>query len=108
MSAGLGLGDGDLAVTHEGGVVVDLTAIVQDPAVPVVGVLVEAEIGYEDHLVTEVVAQLSERDLDDAVTVRCARSDRVLAGWHPEQHERSDPERREPLCLEHQRSDGVL
>jgi hypothetical protein len=69
MSAGLGLGYRDLDVTHERGVVVDLTAIVQDPAVPVVGVLVEAEIGDEDHLVAEAVAQLAESDLDDAVAI---------------------------------------
>ena len=71
MSARLGLGHGHLAVTHEGGVVVDLTAIVQHPAVSVVGVLVQAEIGDEDELVAEAVAQFPERHLDDAVVVGC-------------------------------------
>ena len=42
VGAGLGLGDGDLGVELDGGVVVDLAVGVEHAAVAVVGVLVEA------------------------------------------------------------------
>ena len=45
---GVGLGERDLGVALEGGVVVDLAARGEQAAVAVVGVLVEAQVGHED------------------------------------------------------------
>ena len=78
VGAGVGLRDRDLRVALEGGVVVDLAVGVEDPAVPVVGVLVEAVVGHEHELVADLVAQVAQRDLHDAVGVVGARAARVL------------------------------
>jgi hypothetical protein len=46
--------------------------------VTVAGVLVEAEIGHQDDVVTELVAQVAQCDLGDAVGVPGATADLVL------------------------------
>ena len=53
---GPGLGHGGPGVELEGGVVVHRAMAVQHAAMPVVGVLVDAEVGHEDHLVAHLVA----------------------------------------------------
>ena len=57
-------------VALERRVVVDLAVGVSDAAVPVVGVLVEAVVGHEHQRVADLVAQVAQRDLHDAVGVR--------------------------------------
>ena len=63
----IGLRDRDRAVTLERRVVVHLTRSRQQPTVTVVGVLVEAGVGHEHDGVADVVAQVPQRDLHDAV-----------------------------------------
>ena len=57
VGPGLGLGHGHLGVALEGQVVVDVAPVVEDAAVAVVGVLVEAQVGDEHHGVAELVAR---------------------------------------------------
>ena len=85
---GFGLRLRDPPVPFERLVVVDLVALVQDTAVSVVGVLVEAEVRDHDGVVAEVGAKGRDRSLRDAVGVPCLRSLRVLARRDPEQDER--------------------
>ena len=66
VGPGVGLGDGGPLRRAEGGVVVDLAVGVDDPAVAVVGVLVDAEVGDEHELVADLVAQVAQRELHDA------------------------------------------
>ena len=70
----LGLGDRDRRVALERGVVVDLAGVGEQPAVAVVGVLVEAVVGHEDQRVAHLVAQVAQRHLHDAVGVVGAAS----------------------------------
>ena len=64
---GVGLGQGDASVEFERRVVVDRAVRTQHAAVPVAGVLIETEVGHQDELVTELVAQRAKRDLRDAL-----------------------------------------
>ena len=60
VDPGLGLGDGDGGVALEGGVVVDAhRSGGEDPAVAVVGVLVEAVVGHEHEPVADLVPQVA-------------------------------------------------
>ena len=54
MGAGLGLRERDPLVELDGGVVVHFTEVVEHAAVPVVGVLVEAEVADHDRVVAEL------------------------------------------------------
>ena len=75
---------------------------------PVVGVLVEAEVGHHDELVADLVPHGAQRNLHHAVGVPGAAPLRVLARRHPEEDEPGDAERDEALRLDHQRLDRVL
>ena len=88
----LGLRDRDRRVPLEGGVVVDLTGVGEQPAVAVVGVLVEAVVGHQHERVADLVAQVAQRDLHDAVGVVGARTAGVLGGGHPEEDHRGHAE----------------
>ena len=57
VGAGVGLRDRDARVALERRVVVDLAVGGEQPAVPVVGVLVEAVVGHQDERVADLVAQ---------------------------------------------------
>ena len=67
--AGRGLGDSDLGVDLQGGVVVDAATSIEHSAVAVVGVLVDAQVSDQHDLVADVVAQVGEGQLGDAVGV---------------------------------------
>jgi hypothetical protein len=58
----------------------------------VVGVLVEAVVGHEDQPVANLVPQIPDRDLDDAVGVIPARAASVLVGRDPEEDHAGNPE----------------
>ena len=66
------------AVQLERRVVADLAVGTEHAAVPVVGVLVEAEVRHQDELVAHRVAHGAQRDLHDAVGVPGAASLGVL------------------------------
>ena len=67
-----------LGVALERRVVVDLAAGGEDAAVAVVGVLVEAVVGHQHERVADLVAQVAQRDLHDAVGGVGLRAARVL------------------------------
>lgn len=92
-TAGVGLDLGHLGVPLQGGVVVDAPVGVEDAAVAVVGVLVEAEVGHDDEVVPDLVAHGADGDLEDAVGVRPRGPVRVLllVLRHPEEHDPGDP-----------------
>ena len=80
MRSGRGLGDGDARVHVEGQVVVHRTVTVEHATVPVVGVLVDAQVGHQHHPVADLVGQVGEGQLDDPVRVERLAADGVL-GW---------------------------
>ncbi len=82
---GVGLGQGDASVEFERRVVVDRAVGTKDPAVTVAGVLIETEVGHEDELVAELVAQRAKRDLRDALGIPGATPEFVLRRRHPEE-----------------------
>ena len=88
VGAGGGLGDGGLGVDLERGVVVDVAVLVEHAAVTVVGVLVDAQIGHQHDVVADVVAQVGEGELDDAVGIERPRADGVLGRRDTEQDRR--------------------
>ena len=90
VGARRGLGQCDLAVELEGGVVVDLAVVGEQPAVAVRGVLVEAEVGHQHDLVAEGVAQLAQRHLHDAVGVPRTRAPLVLRRGDAEEDDPGD------------------
>ena len=69
---------------------------------PVVGVLVEAQVGDEHHGVAELVTKLPQRHLGDAVGVPRLRTDGVLSGREAEQHDGGHAEGAQPAGLFHQ------
>ena len=109
MSApGLGLGQRDAPVQLDGRVVLDLAIGPEHPAMTVVGVLVEAEVGHQDELVADGVAQGPEGALDDAVGVVGLGPRGILRRRHAEEDQAGDAERHQTLGLDDERVDGVL
>ena len=106
--SGAGLGDGDLGVDLQGGVVVDAAAGVEHAAVAMIGVLVDAQIGDQHDLVADVVAQVGEGELGDAVGVEGRTAGGVLVRRHAEQHDSLDAEAGELGDLLAQAFPGVL
>ena len=90
VGAGGGLGDGDPAVDLERGVVVDggvgiVGRSVEHAAMAVIGVLVDAQIGHQDHPVADVRSQICQAQLHNSLRVEGFRADGILSGRHPEQ-----------------------
>ncbi len=75
---------------------------------PVVRVLVEAQVRHQHELVAHRVPHGTQRDLHHAVGVPGSASLGVLVRGHAEEDQGGDPQRDEPLGLHHQRVDGVL
>ncbi len=98
----------DLGVALEGEVVVDLAAGVEDPAVAVVGVLVEAQVGDQHQPVAQLVGQPAQGHLDDAVRIAGPAADGVLGCGHPEEDHGRHAQRRQPVGLLDQGLGGVL
>ena len=92
VGTGIGLRDRDRRVALEGRVVVDHARMVEDAAMPVVGVLVEAVVSDEHEIVADLLPQIPQRDLHDAVGRVGTRPDRVLHGRHAEQDHGRDPQ----------------
>ena len=89
MRTGAGLGHGDARVDVEREVVVDRTVAVEDAAVPVVGVFVDAQIGHHHHAVADGLTYVAQGHLHDSVWVERSRPYGILRGGHTEQHERA-------------------
>ena len=108
MGAGLGLGHRHVGVEVERGVVVDVAVVVEQPAVAVVGVLVEAQVGHDHDVVAQVAAQVAQGHLHDPVGVPRLGARGVLAGGDAEQDERPHAEVDLLVGLLAQRLAGVL
>ena len=92
ISPGIGLGDRNRRVALQRGVVVHLARRGQEPAMPVVGVLVQAGIGHQHERIADLVAQVAQRHLHHAVRVVRGAPPRVLGRRDPEQDHPGDPE----------------
>ncbi len=88
MGPSRGLGDSDVAVDLQRGVVVDVTVGPDDAAMAVRRVLVDAEVGHEHHVVTKFCPQVAQRQLYDPVRIGSARAGCVLVSGHAEEHDR--------------------
>ena len=108
VRAGLGLGQRDAPVQLDGGVVLHLAIRPEYPAVAVVGVLVEAEVGHQDELIAHAIAQGAQGALDDAVGVVGLRPGRILRRRDAEEDQAGDAERHETLGLDDERVDRML
>ena len=75
---------------------------------PVVGVLVQAQVGHDDEGVAHGVAHGAQCHLHDAVGVPGPAAQRVLPLRHPEEDEPGQAQRHQPLGLDHERVDRVL
>ena len=82
--------------------------LVDDPAVAVIGVLVDAQVGHEHDRVAELGAQVAQRDLHDAVGIGGAAADGVLLRRHAEEDHRLHAELDQVAHLGAQRIEGVL
>ena len=87
LRAGFGLSERHLPVAHERGVVVDGSARIEHPAVPVIGELVEAQVGLHDETVTHLLDGDARRDVEYPVGIGRAGSGRVLGERHAEEHD---------------------
>ena len=67
VGTGTGLRHGHGRIPLKGGVVVDAALLVEDPAVPVVGELVEAEVGHHRERVADLGRDVTDRDVEDPV-----------------------------------------
>jgi len=74
----------------------------------VIGVLVDAEVGDEHDVIADVVTQVAERHLHDAVRVPRARPFGVLGGRHAEQDHAGNPQGGQFGDLLAERFAGVL
>ncbi len=110
VGAGVGLGHRHPGVTVEGGVVVDLAGGREQATVAVVGVLVEAEVGHHHQLVADLVADVVQGELGDAVGGPGLGALGVLAvgGRDAEEDDARDAEVGESPDLLAQRLSGVL
>ena len=95
VGAGLGLGERGAGVALDRGVVVDHPVRGEDAAVPVVGVLVEAAVRHHDQPIADLVAQVPQRQLHDAVRVPGLGALGVLAPRDPEEDDGGHAERGE-------------
>ena len=83
---------GGAGVDLERRVVVDVTSIIEHTAVPVVGVLVDAQIGVHHDAVTDVTTQVLEGELDDALRIERTAPGGVLDGRNTEQDDSAHAE----------------
>ena len=88
---GASLREGHRGIPQQRRVVVDPAVLGEDPAVAVVGELVEAQVGHHDEPVADGVDDRAQRDVEDALGVVGAGPDRVLVRRHAEQHEPAQP-----------------
>ena len=86
-------------VELERGVVVDVAVGSDDAAVPVVGVLVDAEVGDQHQLVTDRGSEVAQGNLHDAVVGAGSAALGVLDGGDAEEDDRGDAELDEGVDL---------
>ena len=87
---GGGLGHRHLGVRGEGRVVVHRAVGGEQPAVPVRGELVQAQVAHHHGGVADLGDHVPDRDVEDAVRVDAAGAGRVPVARHAEQHDPAD------------------
>ena len=92
IGPGARLAERDRRVAFERRVVVDGTLGGQQSAVAMISELVEAIVGHEHHRVADLVAQVPQRGLHDAVGSVGTGTARILRGGDAEQHHRRHTE----------------
>ena len=98
-----------MRVHLQGGVVVDRSPpAVEDAAMTVIGVLVDAQICHDDHPVAHLAAQVARRDLHNSLRIEGLRC-RWNPWWtDPEENDGADAEVGQLLDLLSRGSRGVL
>ena len=91
VGPGRGVQHGHLGVDLHRGVVVDQAGRGQHAAVPVVGELVQADVGHHQAVVADLGAHRGDRGVQDAVRVQGAGADGVLGLRDAEQHHPGQP-----------------
>ncbi len=76
-----------LGVDLNGGVVVDRARRRQHAAVPMIGELIEADIGHDQAFVADLLAYGTDRGRQDAIGIEGSRAARILAFRYAEQHD---------------------
>ena len=89
---GICLGHGSSGVQFECGVIVHRPVPIQHATVAMVGVLVHAQVGHQNHVVAHLVTKVTQGHLDDAVRVPGLGADGVLAVGYPEEDDGRDPQ----------------
>ena len=108
VGTSVGLCDRGTLVQAQGCVVVDRSVRPEHAAVAVVRVLVDAQVGDEDHVVAHLLAQVGERQLDDAMGIPRTGPFGILAARNSEQDHARDAEPSELRHLLAERITGVL
>ena len=85
-----GLSFGHFCISEQGGVVVDVAVAVENPAVAVVGELVQAQISHQNGAVAKLATQRAQCDVEDAVRVLGPGALRVLVRGDAVQHQPAD------------------
>ena len=86
MSAGLSLGQCGPLIELEGGIVVDFSRIVDNPAVTMVGVLIDAQVSHQNDVVANVITQIRQGALDDAIWIPSLGANGILASRYSKEH----------------------
>jgi hypothetical protein len=102
------LGDGGLRVDGKRGVVVDVAGGVDDSAVPVIGVFVDAQICHQHDLIAVVGCEIGERALNDSVRIESPTPNCIFVGRDAEEDHRFDAQTNEVVDLGAQRGSRVL
>ena len=83
----------DAAEQFQRRVVVDLALRIENPAVPMVGILAAAEVGHHEHL-RQLRLEGANRPLHDSVAVVTARRSGVFVCWNAKEKYALDPQRK--------------
>ena len=86
------LGHGNFAVELERAVIVHVTASVQNAAVTMVGVLVEAEVVHDDDVVTETRGEGPSGNLTNPLVGPRLRTSCIFGSGHAKQDDAGDAE----------------
>jgi len=102
------LGERRPTVQIDRGVIVDVAGVVDDATVPVIGVLVDAQVGDHHDVVADVAAKVGQGQLHDPIGVVRTAADRILRRRNPEHDDALHTEFGERGDLGAQRSSTVL
>ena len=120
VSSGLCLRHSQFHVLSVGGVIIDAPTLVEHTAVAVIGEFVEAGVGHQHGVVAEILRQIAQGHVEDAVRSHAdgPAGVLVLVARNPEEHQPADtgghrvgggPAQRLPAVLDHtgHRRDGL-